>query len=291
MVWVEVVIFLIIGVSILYPLLRKSFFAQSFVLANSAIFIFQFALLLVDPQAWSEGLLALVLRPSDLPALRLHTILSSMFLHIDVFHIFSNVLILYLLGLPLEERVGGRTFAAIYLLTGVAAALTFQLVHLGETTAALGASGAIMGLAGAFLVLYPRDRIFMVLGFFILPRVRVYLAVGVIVAWQFVLLVFNVPGIAVEAHLGGLAAGVLLAPLLRRPQTAGTRLPSLDLDELAATPELRRLRDEIQQETVPEVRDAWLDHFLEKAHCPRCQGPLTRRGRVVTSPCGWEKRL
>lgn len=291
MLWVQALVFLIIGASILIPLLRRGLFAQSFVLANLAIYILQFVLLLVDPLAWNATVLALLFHPSDLLTFRFHTILSSMFLHIGILHIISNVLILYLLGLPLEERVRGPTFAVIYLLTGVGATLVYGLLNLDSNIGALGASGAIMGLAGAFLVLYPRDRIFMILGFIIMPNVPVYLAVGVIMAWQFVLLFFGSPGVAVEAHLGGIAAGMLLAPLLRRSKPVAQRARPIHLDELATTAELRELLDKIEGETVEEVRDVWIEYFLEKARCPVCQGPLTRKGKAVTSECGWERRL
>ncbi len=214
-----------------------------------------------------------------------------MFLHLDIRHIISNVLILYLLGLPLEDRVKGPTFAAIYLSTGFLATVVYGLVNWGDTLPALGASGAIMGLAGAFVILYPRDRIFMVLGFFILPRVPVYLAVGVIFVWQFVLLFLGAPGIAVEAHLAGIGAGILVAPLLRRREPRIERLPTVNLDGLATTRELKKLLESIRAETVSEVREVWIEHFLQKARCPVCGGPVEMSGRKVTSDCGWQSQL
>ncbi len=290
MLWVQVVVFVIIGSSIVYPVLRKGYFSQSFVLGNLAVFMLLFILSVVSGLP-AQTVLDLAFRPTDLQNLRLHTLISSMFLHLDILHIIGNVLILYLLGLPLEERVRGPRFAAIYLSTGVIATLVYGLVQWGDTTPALGASGAIMGLAGAFVILYPRDRIFMVLIFFILPRVPVYLAVGVITAWQFILLIFGAPGVAVEAHLAGIGAGILIAPLVLRPGLRVKSPATVGLDDLATTEELRRLLEEINAETVEEVQSAWTEYFIQKARCPQCHGPLRKDGRTVSSDCGWRRRL
>ncbi len=295
--WLVVTIYAIIALSILYPLIRRGYFTASLVLGNFAIFILLFVLIVVQPSdtvalAAAETVRdELLFRPADLQTLRLHTIISSMFLHLDMGHIVFNVLALYLLGLPLEERIRGPAFGAIYLLTGVGATVIFGFVHWGSTTGALGASGAIMGIAGAFLALYPRDRIFMVLIFIILPRVPVYLAVGVIAAAQLVFLIFGAPGIAIEAHLAGLGVGILVGPLIHRPARKPRPMVALDLSELASSEELEEMLEVINNETVAEVRDAWVDHFLEKARCPRCQGPLRRDGRTVISDCGWRRRF
>ncbi len=131
----------------------------------------------------------------------------------------------------------------------------------------------------------------MVLGFFILPRVPVYLAVGVIFVWQFVLLFLGAPGIAVEAHLAGIGAGILVAPLLRRREPRIERLPTVNLDGLATTRELKKLLESIRAETVSEVREVWIEHFLQKARCPVCGGPVEMSGRKVTSDCGWQSQL
>ncbi len=290
MVWLQVVVFSIIALSIIYPLVRKAYFSQSFVLGNLAIFMLLFFLSILGSLP-TGSVLDLTFRPTDLQDLRIHTLISSMFLHLDILHVVGNVLILYLLGLPLEDRVGSRTFAMIYLTTGVLATTVYGSIHWGDPTPALGASGAIMGLAGAFLILYPHDRIFMVLGFLIMPRVPVYLAVGVIAAFQFVLLIFGAPGVAVEAHLAGIGAGILVAPLLHRRAERVVRLPEVNLKALATTPELRAILDDINTETVEEVRAVWIEHLIGKARCPQCLGPLKKEGNTVTSDCGWHRRL
>ncbi len=296
--WLTITIYAIIALSILYPLLRKSYFAPSFVLGNLAIFILLLVLIVIQPNAGRMDVLVdtilrdFAFRPVDLPALRLQTILSSMFLHLSVIHVMGNIIFLYLLGLPLEERVGGPVFASIYLSTGVFATLLYSLVRWDSQVPALGASGAIMGIAGAFLVLYPRDEIPMFLGPIFLPRVRVSLAVGVIALGQVILLVLGVQdGVAYAAHLGGIVAGIFLGPLLHRPMDFAKPLPKIELDDLATTDDLKEILERVHQESVAEVREAWVDHFLGKAHCPRCRGPLKKEGNVVLSDCGWSRRL
>ncbi|MFQ5985750.1 MAG: rhomboid family intramembrane serine protease [Thermoplasmata archaeon] len=293
MLWVLILVLGVAAASFLYPLLRKTYFTPTLVLANLALFLF---LILIAVFSTDPGLRAfieenLLFKPQDLVELRLWTLITSMFLHASVLHVIFNILFLYLLGLPLEDRIGGRAFAIVYLSTGFAASLVFALVEWGNPVAALGASGAIMGIAGAFLALYPRDRIFFILVFLILPRVRVYLAVGVVLLGEALLLFLQVQdGVAHAAHMGGIGFGILLAPLIVRRKLEALP-PLVTLDDLATTKELREILARIQAESVAEVRDAWVDHFLEKAGCPQCQGPLTRRGKAVASECGWERRL
>lgn len=291
--WLGPAILAIVAVTVLYPALRRGYFSSMLVVGNLMVYILSFVVLVLQPGEYVSAYTSLAFRPVDLQVFRWHTLVSAMFLHaVDPFHVVSNVVALYLLGLPMEEKIRGRAFALIYFSTGIAATLIYGVVNWGDTTPALGASGAVMGIAGAFLVLYPRERIFMFLGFLILPRVPVYLAVTVILGWQFVLLVFDVPGIAVEAHLAGVATGILFAPLIvRGARLRAARPVRLDLEDLATTEELQEVLRDIQQEGIPEVREAWLDHFLEKARCPRCQGRLTREGGEIVSDCGWRRRL
>ena len=293
MLWLLLLVLGVAATSFLYPLLRKTYFTPVLVLANLALFL---VFILVpffssDPDLNSFIIVNLLFSPQDLVELRPWTLVTSMFLHASALHVIFNILFLYLLGLPLEDRIGGPAFGAVYLATGIGASLVFALVEWGSLVFALGASGAVMGIAGAFLALYPRDRIFFILVFLILPQVRVYLAVGVVILGEAVLLFLGVQdGIAHAAHMGGVAFGILLATFLRRPKTEGP-LPRVALDDLATTEELREILVRIQEESVGEVREAWVDHFLEKAQCPQCQGRLLRRGQVVTSDCGWERRL
>jgi hypothetical protein len=85
-------------------------------------------------------------------------------------------------------------------------------------------------------------------------------------------------GVAVEAHIGGLIAGVLLAPLvvkLPAPQGKVKMAASApNLRKLATTTELKSMLKRIEDETVPDVKQAWIDHFVSKARCPQCGAPI-----------------
>ncbi len=296
MLWVFLTVYVIIALSLLYPTVRRSYYSGSLIIGNLAIFLLLLALLLLETPQGARDLGDAILwnlayRPLDLPLLRFQTVLTSMFLHLSFLHIIGNVLFLYLLGLPLEERVGGRAFILIYLAGGAVATLFYTGARWGSPVPALGASGAIMGVAGALLVLYPREEIPMLLGPLFLPRVRVSLAVGVVAIGEVLLLFLGVQdGVAHAAHVGGIVGGIFLGPLVRRQRLAKP-LARVDLGDLATTEELRDLLRVIQEETVSEVREAWIEHFAGKARCPECHGPLEHEGSTLTSDCGWQRRL
>lgn len=298
--WLLVLVLAAGSLGLAVPLLLRTYVTAFLVLVNLILFVLTFLLFVFQPDFGGRVALSQFLRqelffkPQDLLVPRPQTLLTSMFLHASVAHVIGNVFALYLLGMPLEDRIGGPTFAAVYLLSGLAASGLYAAIRWAGNTPALGASGAIMGIAGAFLALYPRDRIFFPLGFIIVPDLPVYLAVGVVLAGEAVLLVLGVQdGIAHAAHLGGVGAGILLGPLLHRPkkEPRGRRVVAADLHALATTEPQRTVLARIEGETVEEVRTAWVDRFLEDAKCPRCDGPLVRRGRRIVSDCGWERRL
>jgi membrane associated rhomboid family serine protease len=87
------------------------------------------------------------------------TMLTSMFLHGGWFHILSNMWVLFIFGDNIEDRMGGSRYLAFYLLSGVAAGLLQSFVLRGSGEPMIGASGAIAGVLGAYLILFPRARI------------------------------------------------------------------------------------------------------------------------------------
>jgi membrane associated rhomboid family serine protease len=159
------------------------------------------------------------------PAL-LWPFVTHMFLHGDGVHIFMNMLTLWIFGDNVEERMGGVRFAAFYLLCGLAAAASQLAVSWGSPYPMVGASGAISGVMGAYLVLCPRSLILLFLPpflFFTVPAV-VYLGYWFVMqllqgAWM-VSVVEEGAGVAWFAHIGGFVAGLALHRLFvrRRPQ-------------------------------------------------------------------------
>ena len=151
------------------------------------------------------------------------TVLTSMFLHADWLHLGGNMLYLWVFGDNIEDSMGHVRFVAFYLLCGVAAALTHGLIDPHSTTPLIGASGAISGVLGAYLLLHPRVRVIALLLFrFPLPLpLPAYVVLG---GW-ILLQVFNVyvgggipaeGGTALWAHIGGFVAGALLIVPMRR---------------------------------------------------------------------------
>ncbi len=214
------------------------------------------------------------------------TLLTSMYTHANLPHILYNMLALVLIGMPLEERVGARVFGIGYVASGLLGGLGFLLLNYDSTFVLLGASGAVSGPFGMFARLYPRVRLA------ILP-VPMYVVFILNMVAQFFLAVYVGGPVAYPAHIVGAGAGFGLAPLLVRQRQSAARpeaLPVEYLAPLATTPELQGILQTLQGESIPEIRDAWLTRFRQKARCPRCGGPLAWTRGTARSACGWDLR-
>lgn len=149
------------------------------------------------------------------------TIFTSMFLHASVLHIAGNMLYLWIFGNNIEDAMGHVKFALFYLACGVAAALTMLLVDPASHTPVVGASGAISGVLAAYMLLYPRARVHVVVPLIIVFYpfwVRAVWVVGIWFAMQLVsaaMTPVSQPGTAWWAHVGGFLAGLVLTPLLK----------------------------------------------------------------------------
>jgi len=239
---------------------------------------------------------------------QIYTLFTSMFIHGGFAHIFGNMIIFFFIGLPFEQRIGWKNFLIIYLVTGVCGALTHSLINLESAVPLIGASGAIFGIMGAFAFSYPRDEVVMPIGIGImfLTRIKVMYAVIFFMAVETVIVWLDVPdGTAHFAHLGGLVSGFILAALILRKQKTHTKLGKTiyydsfseqrpkeidmaNLKKFATTQELKEMLNKIETETVPQVKDIWLEHFFEKAICPKCNKPLYHfEGKVWCEHCGF----
>lgn len=223
----------------------------------------------------------------------LHTFLTLMFLHADFMHIAGNILVLFFIGIALEDRIGKRDTAVLFFTTGLIATLGQYSINWGSTVLNLGASGAVMGIMGAIVYLYPRDKIPMFLGPIFMPAVRVDLAVVVFVAMQTGIALLNPYGnIAHAAHFAGFASGIILAMAMRKFSLVKRKeIVQRDysrLKQLVTDHELHNIYEKIKNADNDEVRDAWIEHFLEKASCPRC----SRHFKGDRCTCGfkiWEQ--
>ena len=142
-------------------------------------------------------------------------ILYSMFLHGGWLHIGGNMLFLWIFGNNIEDRMGPLPYLLFYLVSGLVAAAAHIAVQPNSTVPVIGASGAIAGVMGAYLVLFPNVRIRTLLIVF-LVLIRDIPAKWLLAFW-FVLQFFTSPseGVAWVAHVGGFAFGALIAFLLR----------------------------------------------------------------------------
>jgi membrane associated rhomboid family serine protease/Zn-finger nucleic acid-binding protein len=141
-------------------------------------------------------------------------LLTHAFLHGGFGHLLGNLYFLWIFGDNVEDRLGHRGFLVVYLAAAVAGGLAHAAVDPGSIVPMLGASGAISGVTAAYLVLFPRVRLFVVL-LFVRFRVRVLWYFAAWTAIQVVLALWNVPGVAWLAHLGGFGAGLTVGALYR----------------------------------------------------------------------------
>ena len=169
-------------------------------------------------------LFGLVDLPSQIPALPAwFTPISSMFLHGDWLHLGGNMLYLWIFGDNVEDALGHARYLLFYLLCGLAAASAQTFLSPDSTIPIIGASGAISGVLGAYLLLYPRANVrtlVFLLIFVTIIRVPAALVLGL---WFLIQIADAVlsnpgePGVAFWAHVGGFIAGAALVLVLRRP--------------------------------------------------------------------------
>jgi membrane associated rhomboid family serine protease len=153
-------------------------------------------------------------------------LLTSMFLHASWLHLLGNMWFLYLFGNNIEDSMGRRRFVVFYVLSGVVAALTHVVLDPTSPVLMVGASGAVSGVMGGYLVLYPRVRVFTLvpLGFFVtsfaLPAwtMLLYWLVLQVIGGVTAAAGARAGGVAFAAHLGGFLAGAVLVKLFARPE-------------------------------------------------------------------------
>ena len=160
------------------------------------------------------------------------SILVSMFLHGSILHIAGNMLFLWVFGNNVEDRLGKTKFVAFYLLSGIAATYAQSYVFPSSATPLVGASGAIAGILGAYLLMFPRARIRSLVILVVFITMIELPAMVVIGLWFVMQLVSGVgsvaadTGVAYMAHVGGFLAGMLLLLLFRpKPERARTAFP------------------------------------------------------------------
>lgn len=152
------------------------------------------------------------------------TVVTSMFLHGGWMHLIGNMLYLWIFGNNVEDAMGHVRFVVFYLLCGVAAVFVQALPNPDSTIPMIGASGAISGILGAYMLLYPKAKVLVMipLGFFLhTVRMPALWVLGLWFAMQLISSLMADPsrgGVAFGAHIGGFIAGLLLIPFLKYRQ-------------------------------------------------------------------------
>jgi membrane associated rhomboid family serine protease len=152
------------------------------------------------------------------------TLVTSMFLHGGWLHLIGNMLYLWIFGNNIEDVMGHVRFVIFYVACGILAALSHAVIEPSSTVPMVGASGAISGVLGAYLLLFPRAQVLVLIPLGIFTR-TMYVPAGFVLGFWFVMQVLSGGmslgreggGVAFFAHIGGFLAGMLLIGLFKHP--------------------------------------------------------------------------
>ena len=185
-----------------------------------AINVLVFLLELNNGEAFIERWAFIPSRFLDNPVGDFATLFTSMFMHAGWAHLLGNMLYLWIFGDNVEDRLGHAMFFVFYILCGLAATFAQMAISLGSTVANVGASGAIAGVLGAYLIMFPGQRVRVLMGRAIVP-----MSALIVIGFWIVIQIFSQisvfsaggqdqGGVAYMAHIGGFIAGVVLTFLL-----------------------------------------------------------------------------
>lgn len=211
--------------------IRFQYVTVSVIAACVAVFVYQFTLDGRGEQAFIFGfgaIPAVVFGLTELPGElvqipALLSLVTSMFLHGGFMHLIGNMLFLWVLGDNVEDAMGHKRFVIFYLATGLIAVLAHSITEPSSQTPMIGASGAISGVIGAYLMVHPKARIKTLVGWFILS-LPAWVVLGLWIGMQFLSASAATGGegggVAWWAHIGGFIAGVVLIIPMRRKGVA-----------------------------------------------------------------------
>lgn len=198
---------------------RKPVVTRMLIIVNILIFIFTYFRPNLEFQyiIWILGTKPKFL----LNGLELYTLVTSMFLHGDIHHIFGNMLYLWIFGDNVEDRMGHKNFLLFYLIAGITASIVQSLLTPDSIVPMIGASGAISGVLGAYFILFPWARILTIFfGFMIwLVEIPAYYYLGFWFILQLLYGFISLGGykipIAFWAHIGGFIFGLIIAAIFK----------------------------------------------------------------------------
>jgi membrane associated rhomboid family serine protease len=197
--------------------------------------------------------------PNQVLSGNISSIFTSMFLHGGIAHLAGNMIFLFVFGDNIEDRFGRIKYLIIYLMWGAVAAFAHSLVAVyagGGEIPAIGASGAISGVLGAYLVLFPRAKIYTIVFAFFITTIRIP-AIAFIPFWFIMQVVLGVigpvSGVAYTAHIGGFLAGAATGYLWKilKFQRPPAIKPKWDVTKIKPRPNIA----EMGINTQPEIRE------------------------------------
>lgn len=282
------IVVLIIVFPLAYALIRKRSVCPYLILSNMIIFLLVMSFSFIFGHGvYVDVVKDLMFRTDSLTDYtKYYTFITHMFLHADALHILMNMLVLYLMGVPFEERVGTKNFVILYFITGILGAITDSIIssYTGDHHGGIGASGAIFGIMGAFATLYPKDEIPMFLGFIFLQRVPVYLATIVLAVTETAyLFAAKVDNIGHLVHISSLVYGVFLSVLIVRDIMEDNKkgFNSEALRILIKNEKTEEIYKRIKDEEEMDVAEAWISHLVENCECPECGKKLEKKGKII----------
>ncbi len=200
------------------PTSRKPF--VTFFLIGICIFVFLLQLISQTYRTgqlfYSYGLIPSVLMghnqlPLDLYVLPAYaTIITSMFMHGGFMHLIGNMLYMWIFADNIEDDLGSTKFIIFYLISGIGAAMTQVLIDTQSQVPMIGASGAIGGVLGAYLINHPKARVLVLIPFGFFSQIIKIRALYVLGFWFILQFISSSGGVAYAAHIGGFISGIIL---------------------------------------------------------------------------------
>jgi membrane associated rhomboid family serine protease len=298
---------------IAYPIAKRRTMTFGIMFACVFVFILELASL---PGTWAAGY-PWISKTAELLSyqtyyltgdqLRLYTLVTSMFVHSSIGHLIFNMLSLLMIGTVLEDRIGAYRLGIIYFITGIFATFFFSIFTPGSTGLLMGASGAFCGVLGAFTRLYPREKVSLFMGFFMLPPLPMYVLAMVFLGLETVFaaigdfnFISSITGgglVAHTAHIGGFIFGLAVAPWIMKlefDEPGKTKKPvKVDIEKLkriAQTQKQKEILEKIQKEDEPDVKRAWIEELVDKSRCPDCGRKLIAKSGTVDCRCGFKMK-
>lgn len=190
---------------------RKSFPVLTIMLILVNVFVFFFSAFVLSEEE--------ILRHAFIPAFpSIITVFTHMFLHADLFHLLGNMWFFWIFGDNVEDKLGKTKFLFLYFFSGLGALTLHYLLNLGSAIPIVGASGAISGILGAYVLMFRNAKIRVYYGYFFTGNLPAWVYAFIWFGFQFLygIITFGeAAGIAFFAHIGGFLAGMLLVSVLK----------------------------------------------------------------------------